>query len=162
MDAGPVEARRLELDLAGVTASAAGEEAFAPVEVVRKDTCRAASAGPAVFRVPVVLPSAGRVTGGGIALCPSASGEVTVGRGPSQQLSAGEKLVVALTGESFDQAGPWKTEELDFSDFQQLVVRVAVSASADRQAELTLEGTIDYTLPVESAAGYLTYIMTQA
>ncbi len=135
-----------------------------PVEVVdQAGAATAPFAGPVVFRLPLVLPKAGRLQSceatlttshaGRVDFAGAAGHDVAAGRGHSVTLDIGDK---AVTGSDF------VIEELPFADFAQFDLAVTVDAPAGQIARLTLKAVIHYRLPEESAADYLNYIMTQA
>jgi hypothetical protein len=163
----PMNRTRLELRAdARLSARPPGEEQFQPVIVADPETCLAPFDGPAIFRLPIVLPKVARVTGGNVHV--EGSGPVLVSLGAASPVTAtGDELRPArcdlrLMPRRFSTGEDFEIPELDFRDFVRFDLWVAVRSEAGRPSELTLKGYVDYLLPVESAAAYLTYVMTQA
>jgi len=166
MSEGATRPARLELGVWRLSARPAEGEPFRPVVVTGPDTCRAPFDGPAIFRLPIVLPKTARVLGGNLHL--EGSGAVMVSLGSLSAATTGAddpqptKCDMRLQPRQFTQAQDFEVPELGFSDFARFDLWVAIRSAGGRPAELTLKGYLDYLLPAESAAAYLTYVMTQA
>jgi hypothetical protein len=118
--------------------------------------------GPAVFRLPLVLPKAGRLRCCEIAWNASHAGRIDFAGAAGQSVPAGEQGVTLNIGDATPTGRDFVIEELPFADFAQFDLAVTVDAPPDQTARLAIKAVIDYRLPEESAADYLNYIMTQA
>lgn len=160
---GPSNAARLDLLPGPRMAARAGSAAeAAPVIVTGPNRCRAPFDGPAVFMLPVVLPKTAVAFGGHVAVAASGAAAVRLNGEDLAALPARESRRVELPAECFARGRDFDIPGLSFSDFVRHELEVEVRAAAGEAAELTLEGRVDYRLPAESAAAYLTYVMTQA
>lgn len=142
-----------------------GREAEArPIEAL--DPGQAATApftGPAVFRLPLVLPKAGRLQSCEVTLTASHAGRLDFAGAAGQKIAAGSQQNVTLKVADRPAVGSdFVIAELPFADFAQFDLAVTVDAPAGQTARLALKAVIHYRLPEESAADYLNYIMTQA
>ena len=133
-----------------------------PVAVLDADGFATAPfAGPAVFHVPIVLPKTAAVRACRIKAEADAPAVLNIGA-TSKKIAAGKRTELTLDADAFAHAGEFEIDELPFNDFLQFELNVTVDAPAKAHAKLSLTAELDYRLPVESAAAYLNYIMTQA
>lgn len=145
--------------------AAVGREADArPVGAVdRSGQATSPFSGPSVFRLPLVLPKAGRLESCEVTLTASHGGRVDFAGAAGQSVAAGREQSVTLNiGDKAAAGSDFVIEELPFADFAQFDLAATVDAPAGQTARLALKAVIHYRLPEESAADYLNYIMTQA
>ncbi|MCC7145032.1 MAG: hypothetical protein IT443_01155 [Phycisphaeraceae bacterium] len=118
--------------------------------------------GPAVFSVPVVLPKTGRIRSCELTVKASAASRVKVGSKDLGPVPAGKAKKITIDAKAFEKGKDFVIEELSFADFKQVDIVVKVDAPKSKSATLSLQADLDYQIPMESAADYLNYIMTQA
>lgn len=121
----------------------------------------APTVGAAQFRITSAVPKAAELTAIQLTLEATAPAVITVGSVDLGRVTRGQPVTIDIPVDTAGLRDELADEELTMREFDRLVVEVKVEA--DREpAKLKVGGTIDYTLPEESAAAYMTYIMTQA
>lgn len=127
-----------------------------------KGMAEAPFTGPAAFRLPIVLPKAGRLVSCEIKVSVSHAGRIDFAGVGTHGLDPGDGQIALLRATGTAQGAAFEIPELAFQDFVDYGLVVQVDAPANEKARLGLTATINYRLPEESAADYLNYIMTQA
>jgi hypothetical protein len=122
----------------------------------------APAAGKAGFVFPIVLPAAAVPTEARLGLEVSGPAEVCVDGRSVARLQPGDPAELKLSADQLGPGRPLEIPELDYSDFCRRDLTVTVEPSGQGPGEIALSGIVTYHLPLETAAAYLTYVMTQA
>ncbi len=122
----------------------------------------APATGTATFVFPVVLPAAAVPTGARLVLEVSGPAEVYVETRPVGRVEPGVATELDLSADQLGSGRPMEIPGLGYSDFCRRDLSIAVEPDPEAPGEITLTGTVTYHLPLETAAAYLTYVMTQA
>jgi hypothetical protein len=133
----------------------------APAVVVDTGRLEASWPGPVVFGCSVVLPEVAVIESLKMAVEASAALSMTINDQPLEQVSD-STLSAGLSAGQLPAPQPHALPGLAFTDFVEHRLNWRVDASPDEFARLNLDLAVQFNLPVESAAAYLTYIMTQA
>lgn len=155
--------RQMTVTLGPLSTISAGKGKAQPVAAVAKDrSAEAGFPGKAVFTTPVVLPKSGRFKACELTIKASAPGSLKIGGKAVGRFTGGKTKKFAIDAKPFEKGKDFVIEELAFADFKQVDIVVEVAAPKAKNAKLALTAEMDYQIPVESAADYLNYVMTQA
>jgi hypothetical protein len=123
---------------------------------------RAPQGGPVVLALDLVLPRAAQLEQVRLQLHSAAPLTVIAGQRTLEQVPSGQDASLTFTADDLPEASELVLPELPFTDFLQTRLILRADAARDEHATIRLNLQAHYRLPVESAASYFTYIMTQA
>ncbi len=162
MDTLALEQRTIHLaDCGPIICWSVDDETATQSAILVDNRFEAAWSGPAVFGCSIVLPDVAVIE----SLVMSAEASATLSstiNGQTIDSAGGCAIDARLMADQLPASQCHGLPGLPFTDFVAYHLAWRVAAEPNEQAHLQLDLTVDFQLPIESAAAYLTYIMTQA